>query len=61
MENELKLCPELLKVSYQVDNGDTKTISIQYWQSIVFSADSKIQLKWIGYPVGKKIKIYLIY
>src|SRR4030043_1360288 len=29
MENELKLCPEALKVNYQVDKGDTKTISIQ--------------------------------
>lgn len=61
MENELKLCPEILKISYQVDKGDTKSISIQYWQSIVFSADSKTQLKWIGCPVNKKIKIYLIY
>jgi hypothetical protein len=61
MENELKLCPEMLKISYEVDKGDIESISIQYWQSIVISADNKTQVKWIGYPVNKKIKIYLIY
>jgi hypothetical protein len=61
MENELCVCPEVLKISYQIDTGDIKTISIQYWQSIIFTADSKTQLKWIGYPVNKRIKIYLIY
>jgi hypothetical protein len=61
MENELCICPEALKITYQIDSGDQKAISIQYWQSIVFTADSKTQLKWIGYPMSKKIKIYLIY
>jgi hypothetical protein len=61
MENELCICPESLKITYQIDNGDQKTISIVTWQSIVFTADSKTQLKWIGYPVNKRIKIYLIY
>jgi hypothetical protein len=61
MENELKLCPELLKVSYQVDGSDIKTISIQYWQSIALSADKNTVIKWIGCPGNKKIKIYLIY
>jgi hypothetical protein len=61
MENELCTCPETLKLTYQIDTGDIKTISIQYWQSIIFTADSKTQLKWIGYPVNKRIKIYLIY
>jgi hypothetical protein len=61
MENELCICPEVLKITYQIDSGDQKTISIVTWQSIVFTADSKTQLKWIGYPMNKKIKIYLIY
>jgi hypothetical protein len=61
MENELKLCPETLKVSFQIDKGDLKTISITTWQSIIFTADSKTKFKWIGCPVNKKIKIYLIY
>jgi len=61
MENELKLCPETIKVTYQIDKGDLKTISITTWQSIIFTAENKTQLKWIGCPVNKKIKIYLIY
>jgi hypothetical protein len=61
MENELKLCPEIIKVTYQIDKGDQKTISITTWQSIIFSADNKTQLKWIGCPANKKIKIYLLY